>query len=136
MFLNYINYECREDVMDLAIYVALANKVIEKSEEESLNQYFHELGLEKRELAPKNSLEETIKKITLNTNFKEKKMIMFELVALAYVDGECDDKEEKLLSEIIKSFGIKNEDIDSMNLLIIKLRNIYNEIGELLGKEE
>lgn len=136
MLLGYLNDNCKEDVMDLAIYVALANAVLEKNEEESLEQYFRELGIEKREISARNSLEKTIKNVCECTSLIERKMIVFELTAMACVDGVCDDMEQRLLEQICEAFEIHISEIESMKLMVSKLYKIYIEIAELIGKEE
>ena len=137
MFLNLLNEKCREDVMDLAIYVAMANDVIVASEGACLEQYYKELCIEKRKTnTTKCSFEECIDNLYKTTSCKERKMIMLEMIALAYVDNICDEKEINLLNKICDKFEISKPDMKELIKCIEKIRKIYIEISEVIGKEE
>ena len=136
MLLMYLNKDCKDKVMDLAIYIALANDALDKSEADSLNQYYQELGIANRGTNTNLSFDECVEYLSKNTSFMEKKIIIFEIIALAYVDGVCDEKEENLLGEIYSKFEIDQEVVNELHLLIIKLRGIYGEIAEFIERNE
>lgn len=136
MFLNYINDDCKEDVLDMAIYIAFANAVLDENEEEALEQYFVELGIKKRKLTPRYSMTDNIRNVCRCTTLRERKMIAFELTALACVDGVCDDEEQKLLIEIFTAFQIQIAEIETMKSMILRLRKLYCEIAEVIGRED
>lgn len=136
MLLNVLNQNCREDVMDLAIYVAMANDVLEATEEESLNQYYQELGIEPRGTKTRCEFDECIENIVKSTSVRERKMIMLEMVALAYVDNVCDEKEQELLDKICNRFEISESMMEELVGCVTKLRNVYLEIANAIGKDE
>ncbi|MCI7130979.1 MAG: TerB family tellurite resistance protein [Lachnospiraceae bacterium] len=136
MLLNVLNQNCREDVMDLAIYVAMANDVLEATEEESLNQYYQELGIEPRGTQTRCELDACIENIVKSTSLRERKMIMLEMVALAYVDNVCDEKEQELLDKICNRFEISESMMEELVGCVAKLRNVYLEIANVIGKDE
>ena len=136
MFLSYLKDRCKEDVMDLAIHVTLANKVLENNEKDSLKQYFHELGIEERALVPRYTVPEAIENVCKTSSGMERSMILFELIALACVDGECDEDESLLLKKIAMAFSIHEGKIKEMKKLIKKQRELYREIAQILRKED
>lgn len=134
MFLNYLNRNCREAVMDLAIYMSLANDVICKSEETMMNQYYQELGIPFRGYEPKDSFENVIKALTEGTTTEEKRMILFEIIAIAFADGSCDEKEEKMLRRICTKWQISEALLSQIKIDIEDLRKVYKAIAVTIGK--
>lgn len=136
MLLNVLNQNCREDVMDLAIYVSLANDVLEDTEEESLNQYYQELGIEPRGVQTRRGLDDCIENIVKNTTVRERRMILFEMIALAYVDSVCDEKEQELLNKICDCFEINESMMEELVGCVGKLRSVYLDMVQVIGKDE
>lgn len=136
MFLVLLNEKCKESVMDLAIHMAYANKSLEDTEKQCLNQYFYELGIDCWGYGTKYSVDDDIKSVCENTSMIEKKMILFELLAIANSDDIYEESEENLIIKICNAFHININIINEMNQKIFELRSLYKDITNVIGAEE
>jgi uncharacterized tellurite resistance protein B-like protein len=105
MFLNELNKNEGIAFMQLVKELASADNVFAKEEKNIYNDYLEELNIKESEIvdADLNSICETLK----DSSERIKNIIYFELIGLALIDGEYDEKEVEFLEEVGKSLEIK-----------------------------
>jgi len=105
MFLNELNKNEGIAFMQLVKQLASADNVFAKEEKNLYNDYLEELNIKENEILDTdlNSICETLK----DSSERIKNIIYFELIGLALIDGEYDEKEVEFLEEIGKNLEIK-----------------------------
>ena len=105
MFLNELNKNEGIAFMQLVKELASADNVFAKEEKNLYNDYLEELNIKENEILDTdlNPICETLK----DSSERIKNIIYFELIGLALIDGEYDEKEVEFLEEIGKNLEIK-----------------------------
>ena len=95
--------------LQLAYYIAYIDGEFEKKEENIIEEYCAEMGIEKIDFNIDDfNLEETIKDIKSQYS---KKIVTLELMILIHSDDRFDTLEEEILDKIIEFFHISKEDL-------------------------
>ena len=89
MFLDKLNDKEKEMFLDLAVYAAQANGVVEETEKNMIMQYCKEMGVAFYDISKLHTLEEIIGVFTKSSKEK-KKIVVLELLGLCYADNEFD----------------------------------------------
>lgn len=147
MFLCELNKNEAVAFIGLVEELAKIDKEFEKNEKQLIEDYLDELSISKEEFVAME-VDESLN-VLENSTERCKKIIYFELVGLALVDGTFDGVEEELLGKIANKFGItKCEERDFLNYFKIvqdsyeatvveyecKVKTLRRVAEELLGK--
>ncbi|MBB6623399.1 hypothetical protein [Clostridium gasigenes] len=104
MFLNELNENEATAFINVVSEFANVDNTFAKEEKEVLEGYLKDLKLTK-DIIGKLNFDKSLQ--TLNeSKDRIKKIVYFELIGLALVDGEYGDKEVEFLDNIAKQFGI------------------------------
>ena len=105
MFLNELSKNEGIAFMQLVNGLANSDNVFAKEEKNLYNDYLEELNIKENEIPDTNlnSIYENLK----SSSERSKNIIYFELIGLALIDGEYDEKEVDFLEEIGKNLEIK-----------------------------
>ncbi|MGL4773150.1 MAG: hypothetical protein ACRC2K_06230 [Clostridium sp.] len=123
MFLKELNSEERIAFVNLVEAFAKVDEVFEREEKELLEDYIEELSLEKEVLGTK-TLDEVIEVLSKSTE-RIKKVVCFELVILALVDGEYEDKELEFLQQVTNKLNIDETKVIIMQNFFLNFKEIY-----------
>lgn len=104
MFLHELNKEESIAFINLVKEFANIDEIFANEEKKLIDDYIKELSLEECNVY-KLTLEE-IEKTLRDSSNRVKKIIYFELVGLALVDGEYEHKEKVFLNNLAYSFNI------------------------------
>ncbi len=127
MFLNQLSYQEKKMFLDLSIHVAKANDVLSGEEKALISAYCAEMQLAAIELYETEPLE-TVTAYFSMADDRVKKIVALETLALAYVDGEYDESEAKVIKKIIVEMGVDESTFQSLHEAI---KNYYDECGKL-----
>ena len=133
MFLSYLNDEAKELFMDVALNVAAINQEITEDEKKTLDLYYQELGIEHRGYKARQNEYDTVQKLSKTTNLVEKKIVVFECVAIAYADGVIDMAENQYLKDMCDAFDMSTEILEAMKNLIVELVDVHTRIYNIVG---
>lgn len=105
MFLNELSKNEGIAFMQLVKGLANSDNTFAKEEKNLYNDYLRELNIKESEILDTNldSIYETLK----SSSERNKNIIYFELIGLALIDGEYDEKEVDFLEQIDKELDIK-----------------------------
>ena len=105
MFLNELNKNEGIAFMQLVKGLANSDDIFAKEEKNLYNDYLEELNINESEIPDinLNSIYENLK----NSSERSKNIIYFELIGLALIDGEYDEKEVDFLEEIGEKLEVK-----------------------------
>jgi tellurite resistance protein len=104
MFLHELNKKESIVFINLVREFANIDEIFAKEEENLIEEYIKELELDGDEI-DKLTLEE-VEELLKESSERAKKIIYFELVGLALVDGEYEHKEKVFLNNLAYSFNI------------------------------
>ena len=105
MFLNELNKNEGIAFMQLVKGLANTDNVFAKEEKNLYHDYLEELNIKENEV-PTTNLNSSCETLKDSTE-RSKNIIYFELVGLALIDGEYDEREVDFLEEIGKNLDIK-----------------------------
>ncbi|WWU64266.1 hypothetical protein QJR26_14695 [Clostridium baratii] len=128
MFLKELRSNNKELFLQLSIHAALSNNIIEDTQKDVLNLYCEEIGINNYELEVKMDLYEILEKINADTTYREKKIIILEIMALIMSDSVYDLDEKKFMEDIIKKLDISDEVLEEAINLVNKFNLIFNDM--------
>ena len=133
MFLGELTQSEKECFWKLANCMIHADGIVLEDEVNMLEQYKSEMNLNHVEQI---NLGEDISSILQCCDEyipKVKKIIMFELIGLAYADYNLANREADMLERIRDSFDISLDDYNSMKECVNEITNIYSKIGVIMN---
>ena len=132
MFLNELNEMEKEAFLSLSVHVANANDIIEESEVAIIGEYIKEMNLGLFDISEALSMEEVIDIVSCSS-YRHKKIIMLELLGLAYIDGDYDDNEQSVVNDFAKKIALEDADIKNINAAIEKYIIVLKEVADVIA---
>lgn len=124
MFLRELNKEESVCFLNLVSIFAKVDNKFAKEERVLVDEYKEELGIHDEEIKVME-YDEIIKSLD-NSSDKAKKIIYFELVGLALVDGEYEDEEIDFLEKIAVEFKISRAKRIAIANYFYNFTDVYN----------
>jgi len=124
MFLNEINKNEGIAFMQLVKGLANSDNVFAKEEKNLYNDYLEELNIKENEIPDANlsAIYENLK----DSSERNKNIIYFELIGLALIDGEYDEREVDFLEEIGKKLDVKRNKRIAFANYFYNFVDVYN----------
>lgn len=114
MFLDRLNDKEKEMFLDLAVYTAQANGIIEDTEKNLILQYCKEMGVAFYDISKLHSLEEVI--TVFSKSSKEKKrIVVLEILGLCFADGDFDTVEQAFAKKFSEDIGLKDDLFETLS---------------------
>ncbi len=114
MFLDRLNDKEKEMFLDLTVYTAQANGIIEDTEKNLILQYCKEMGVAFYDISKLHSLEEVV--AVFSKSSKEKKrIVLLEILGLCYADGDFDTVEQAFAKKFSDDIGLKDDLFDTLS---------------------
>lgn len=129
MFLNQLSQQGKKMFLNLSVHVAKADDVLEAKEKELISAYCNEMQIPTVELfdvIPMNKIIGYFSKSEMHI----KKIVLLEILGLAYVDGVYSEAETKLIKEFVEKIGISKTDYQKLNKLIGKYYSMCKDLFE------
>lgn len=132
-------YEERVAYLEALMYISTADEKVEEEELVYFNQVGQLYGIELEELNKiKTSIinrEKSIEEILIHINTRQTKLsLLYELLALCFVDGDYDIVEKIGMKKIADIMGIEDTKLDEIEGLIIENIALQNKINIVLEK--
>lgn len=124
MFLNELNEKESILFLQLVNEVANVDKILAKEEKKLIADYKEELNLSSVELK-QTSYEEIINELKKSTD-RNKLIIYFEIVGLALIDGNYQEKEVDFLEKISFDLGISRSKKIAIANYFFTFTEVYN----------
>lgn len=131
MYLGLLNEEKRELFLDICFCIASADGEYSADEKVLIEAYQKEMNTEYDPMVSKKKENEIVELLNLICTEQEKKIIIFETIGLALIDGNYDKAERKIIDQMTKTFKIKESYAKECEQLLkeyLKLQNRINEI--------
>lgn len=131
MFTHLMNEEEKNKFLELVYKISKIDGEYAQEEEELINSYKNELGLE--------VIEDTESINTLISYFgnkpKElKRIVVFEIYGMILADDKIEKNEEQVLNEIRKEFNFEEGELEDILSLVKRLQNVYDDIYNVIFK--
>ncbi len=114
MFLNTLNNEEKTMFIDMAVHVSQSNGIIEEKEQSMLDLYCNEMGINSYNRTELHSIDE-IKTLFSSSSESAKRIAVFELLGLGYMDGNYDELETSIIKDFATSIGLTKETYNRLN---------------------
>lgn len=135
MFLNVLKDQNKELFLELCLHLSNSDGVFSDSEKEVLKAYCKEMEITEKTDLSMRPLENVVSILNNNANLVEKKIVIMELLALAYVDGIYDENEKEEMNIIISGLEFSENQVKEIIELLNKYINICDEIKNYLCVE-
>ncbi|MCR5543551.1 MAG: hypothetical protein K6F55_05325 [Eubacterium sp.] len=133
MFLRELNNTQKNGFWKLANKLVFIDGKIEKSEKRMLEEYNFELGLAELEIKDyPDDVEKILSDMELDKRLK--KIVMFELIGLAFSDDYYDQSEKELLIDIQNKIGLSETDVTELGKFVNEVLALYSKIGDFINE--
>jgi uncharacterized tellurite resistance protein B-like protein len=129
MFANVMNQSEKEKFLELIYKIAQCDEEYSEEEEEILNNYKAELGMEN--VNDTDTLEGLVT-FFAGKSPELKKIVFFELYGMIMADRKIEKNEAELMEMIEKAFGLPESQYKDIISVAEDLRNVYERIYEVL----
>lgn len=111
MFLSRLNNKEKEMFLDLAVYTAQSNGIVEDAEKEMIMQYCREMSVSFYDITNLHSMKELVDFFS-EVSKEKKRIVMLELIGLCAADGETDSIETAFTKKFANEIGLTEEIYD------------------------
>jgi len=132
MYLAILNEEEKKLFLGLAYHIAMADGVYCDEEKLMMFSYCKEMQIDLDEAITSKPVSDIIDEMADICAEREKKIIVFETLGLALVDGNYDVSEQKLINIVAKKFGISDEYITKCEKIIKRYIQLQSQINSLI----
>ena len=131
MFTHLMNEEEKNKFLELVYKISKIDGEYAEEEEELINSYKQELGLDVIEdTEPINNLIGYF----ANKPKELKRIVVFEVYGMILADDKIEKNEEQVLNEIRKEFNFEEDELEDILSLVKKLQNVYDDIYNVIFK--
>jgi len=131
MFLNQLTMLEKESFISLSIHAAKANGIFADEEYAMLEEYCKEMGIAFFDANNVKSLEQVFD-VYKDSDEKNKKIVLFEILGLLFSDGAYDDLEKKFAIDFAEKVGLSKEIVEMQTELLIRYLDLVKEIGKVI----
>ena len=129
MFANVMNQTEKEKFLELIYKIAQCDDEYSEEEEDLLNNYKIELGLQ--DVNDTDTLEGLVNFFAVKSP-ELKKIVFFELYGMIMADSKIEEKEAALIEMIEAAFGLPKSQYVDIIAVADDLRKVYDRIYEVL----
>lgn len=129
MFANIMNQSEKEKFLELIYKIAQCDEDYSEEEEEILNNYKIELGLQN--VSDTDTLEGLVN-FFAEKSPELKKIVFFELYGMIMADRKIESKEAALMEMIENAFGLPESQYKDIIAVAEELRNVYERVYDVL----
>lgn len=132
MYLKKLTRNQKELFLEFAYNLACFDGEYCQSEKDMLESYGNEMQIEVNTSEFSKSNDEVIDALNENCDEKIKKIVIFEAIGLALVDGKYVEKEKELICLAQEKFGIDKKFIDETEAVLKEYISLQNKINALV----
>lgn len=133
MFLNQLNQKEKETFMSLSVHVANSNGILADEEKEMIQEYCREMGLDSFNVKDAVPMEDVLT-VFKQSDLHIRKIVLFEILGLAYADGEYEDTEDDFIIQFATAIGLNKETVEEQETLLVEYLEILKKIVQIVSK--
>lgn len=132
MYLSKLSEKQKNLFLELAYQLALIDNDYSEKEKIMIKSYCDEMGMEVPAAVRAASIDEIISAMNSGCMALEKKIIVFEMLGLAMVDGNYDESEREILAEIMRVFEVEEDFARESEKLLDEYIGMQNRMNTLV----
>lgn len=132
MYLSLLKEEEKKIFLELAYEVVFLDNDFSEKEQLMIESYCNEMQIEVPPVIRARSLAELIGTIKEEWGEREKKIVLFEIIGLAMIDGNFDEEERKSIAYMTEVFGLQDEFRDGCEILLRGYAEMQNRMNTLV----
>lgn len=132
MYLSRLSEKQKNLFLELAYQLALIDNDYSEKEKIMIKSYCDEMGMEVPAAVRAASIDEIISAMNSGCTALEKKIIVFEMLGLAMVDGNYDESEREILAEIMRVFEVEEDFARESEKLLDEYIGMQNRMNTLV----
>lgn len=132
MYLGGLNSTEKKMFLGLVVEMAMVDGVYSEEEKAIIYAYCQEMQVEFEKEYEKQSVDEILSFIKVNSSCITKKIFVFELVGVALTDGTYDEREKALVLRMCQEFGIDVEFITQSENVIKEYISFQKRINQIV----
>ena len=132
MFLDQLNKKEKKTFMSLSVHMANANKIIADEEKEMIQEYCREMGLVSFDIKDAIPMEDVLG-VFQQSDLHIRKVVLFEILGLAYADGEYENSEDAFVIQFAKAIGLSKETVEEYETLLLEYLGILKKIVQIVS---
>lgn len=132
MFLNQLNQKEKETFMSLSVHVANSNGILADEEKEMIQEYCREMGLDSFNVKDAVPMEDVLT-VFKQSDLHIRKIVLFEILGLAYADGEYEDTEDDFIIQFATAIGLNKETLEEQETLLVEYLEILKKIVQIVS---
>ena len=130
MYLGVLDYEDKKRFFALASRLVSVDGDISDEEIGLLEAYRNEMNLLDVDSMSDLEIEEIVNEVTENSVVK--KIFIYELLTLSYVDSDYSDEEKRYMKSIKEMFDISDDIFASLENLVKRMVDTTNSVTEII----
>lgn len=132
MYLSMLNEKQKEYFLELAYQLALIDNDFSEKERIMIESYCNEMRISVPEVIHARPVDEIIQSMKRECTVLEKKIMVFEIIGLALVDGNYDESEKKVIEEIMRVFELDEPYAKECEEILIEYIEIQKKMNILI----
>ena len=132
MFLNNLEFKQKEVFLGIAKEILIVYGIRDQTEEDYLRSICAEMSLSQTD---GKSIELKELPLIFKTQ-KEKNLVMVELIALAFLNGEYHEKEKKYINKVVSVFEMQASSIKEIERLVNRFFSVQKAIVSFISSNE
>jgi tellurite resistance protein len=134
VFLHLLFHGQRREFVRAAIEVVAADEVVDLREQDLLAQACAEVGIGSEDLpAPARDVEDLLEGLAQAFDTpRARRILLLELLVLALIDGDADEREQELVGTISGRLGVAHEELRALTDFAARLVQLRQDGLELL----
>ncbi|MBP3476662.1 MAG: hypothetical protein J6K48_10130 [Lachnospiraceae bacterium] len=132
MYLSLLKEEQKRVFLELAYEMAFLDNDFGEKEQFMIESYCNEMQINVPPVIRARSMAEIIETIKEEWEGREKKIVLFEIIGLAMIDGNYDEKERKSIVSMTEIFGLQDKFRDECEILLKEYVEMYGKMNTLV----
>lgn len=132
MYLSVLNSEERVLFLGLAYNLATSDGEYSSEEQATIEGYCQEVQVQFDDNTMIKPIDYIINELTVKSDVKVKKIVVFEAIGLAMADNKYDEGERSIVNQMISVFGLDSKFSNECEQVIKEYISFQNRINKLV----
>ncbi len=128
MFLGLLSEDNKRRFLELCVHSSNADGIFDEKEKDMVYAYCREMNIPEGIPETSKHLDEIINEIYNDSDSKEKRIIIFELLGLMLADENFANEEKDMLQSLCNKFEISDNELSKIISLLEIYKKVYDEI--------
>ncbi len=132
MLLTKLTEENKKNFLNLSLYLVKADEKFKNIEKKLIDSQCAEMGIDNNAYEPDCSYEDICEIINTSATNAEKKIMLIELISLALIDEDFDEKEKQFIEKVRNLLGIPQETAEQAMSIVSNIINYTKSLENFI----